>query len=42
LARWFHVSPKVFLSMPLSEVGLHRYRAAQCDREQQAATGDDD
>jgi hypothetical protein len=42
LARWYHVSPEVFLSMPLSEVELHRHRTAQCDRAQQAVTGDDD
>jgi hypothetical protein len=42
LARWYHVSPEVFLSMPVSDIEMHRYRTAQCDREQQAATGDDD
>jgi hypothetical protein len=42
LARWYHVSPEVFLSMPLSDVGLHLYRSAQCDRAQHAATSDDD
>lgn len=42
LARWYHISPDVFLSMPLSEVSIHMYRTAQCDRAQQAAAGDDD
>jgi hypothetical protein len=40
LARWYHVSPDVFLSMPLSDVSLHLLRTAQCDRTQQQA-GDD-
>jgi hypothetical protein len=42
LSRWYHVSPEVFLSMPLSDVALHLHRTAQLDREQQAATSDDD
>ncbi|MHC2400226.1 hypothetical protein ACVMGC_004770 [Bradyrhizobium barranii subsp. barranii] len=42
LARWYHVSPEIFLSMPLSDVALHLTRTAQCDRVQQQATGDDD
>jgi hypothetical protein len=35
LARYFHVSPEVFLSMPLSEVRLHMERTAELDRRQQ-------
>ncbi len=42
LARWYHVSPELFLAMPLSEVNLHLRRTAQLDREQQARTSDDD
>jgi hypothetical protein len=42
LAKWFHVNPEIFLSIPLSEVTLHLRRAAQLDREQQATTGDED
>jgi hypothetical protein len=42
LARWYHVSPDVFLSMPLSDVALHLHRTAQCDiAQQQASAGDD-
>jgi len=42
LARHYHVSPEVFLTMPLGEVAIHLYRTAQCVREQQAAQTDDD
>ena len=42
LARWYHVSPEVFLSMPISDVELHRRRTAQCDREQLAAQSSED
>jgi len=35
LARWYHVSPEVFLAMPLSEVRLHLSRTAELDRRQQ-------
>jgi hypothetical protein len=42
LARWYRVSPEVFLSMPLTEVTLHLMRTAQCARMQQSAAGDDD
>ena len=35
LAKHFHVSPEVFLAMPLSDVRLHMERAAQLDRRQQ-------
>ncbi|WP_283818063.1 hypothetical protein [Bradyrhizobium diazoefficiens] len=42
MARWYHVSPEVFLSMPINDIELHRHRTAQCDRAQQAAIGDDD
>jgi len=40
LARWFHVSPEVFLYMPLSEVTIHMLRADQLQQEQQDV-GDD-
>ena len=42
LARWYHVSPEVFLDMPLSDVAMHLHRSAQCDRAQQSAVSDDD
>jgi hypothetical protein len=35
LAKHFHVSPEVFLNMPLSEVRIHLSRAAELDRRQQ-------
>jgi len=41
LARWYHVSPEVFLAMSVSEVMLHLRRTAQLDRQQQASMGDD-
>ncbi|MFH0298353.1 hypothetical protein AAFX91_14140 [Bradyrhizobium sp. 31Argb] len=42
LARWYHVSPELFLSMPLNDVATHMRRTAQLDREQQAAKGEDE
>ena len=42
LARYYHVSPDVFLSMSISEVELHLRRTAQCSRAQQQATSGDD
>jgi hypothetical protein len=41
LARWYHVSPEIFLIMPVSEVMLHLHRTAQLDRQQQSVTGED-
>jgi hypothetical protein len=41
LARWYHVSPEVFLAMPFSDVRIHLSRTAEIDRRQQPA-GDDD
>ena len=40
LARWYHVSPEVFLAMPLSEVRLHMERTAELDRRQQPVDDD--
>jgi hypothetical protein len=40
LARWFHVSPEVFLQMPLSEVRIHMKRSADLDRKQQPVDDD--
>lgn len=37
LARWYHVSPEVFLSMTISEVTLHLTRTAEIARLQQPA-----
>jgi hypothetical protein len=41
LARWYHVSPEVFLSMPLNDVQLHMWRTNQLlvlmEREAEAA-----
>jgi hypothetical protein len=41
LARQYHVSPEVFLNMPLNDVHLHMYRTIQLlkilQREAQAA-----
>jgi len=41
LARWYHVSPDVFLAMTVTEVALHLQRTAQLDRLQQQI-GDED
>jgi hypothetical protein len=29
LARWYHVSPDIFLSMPFSEVQMHLRRTSE-------------
>jgi hypothetical protein len=29
LARWYHTSPEVFLTMPLNDIHLHMYRTMQ-------------
>jgi hypothetical protein len=42
LARWYHVSPDVFLSMTISEVGLHMHRTWQCQQAQKASNSDDE
>jgi hypothetical protein len=42
LAKWFGVSPEVFLIMPLGEVAIHMRRAAQIDRVQHAVGSDDE
>jgi hypothetical protein len=44
LARWYHQSPDVFLSMPLSEVWLHLIRTAELRRiqRQESENNDDD
>jgi len=42
LARWYHVSPDVFLAMSVSEVALHLRRTAQLDRQQQSFNGEED
>jgi hypothetical protein len=41
LARWYHVSPEIFLAMPVSEVTLHVRRTAQLDRQQQSINDED-
>ena len=41
LARWYHVSPEIFLNMTMSDIALHMHRTAQCDRAQQAVGSDD-
>lgn len=32
LARWYHVNPRDFLEMPLSEVRMHLHRTAELSR----------
>lgn len=45
LARWYHVSPEVFLNMSLTDVNLHMYRTIQLTnimkREAEAAREED-
>jgi hypothetical protein len=41
LARLYHVSPEVFLSMPFSEVRIHLTRTAELTRRQQPVDDDD-
>jgi hypothetical protein len=37
LAAYYHVDPRVFLDMPISEVTRHRQRTAQLMREHREA-----
>jgi hypothetical protein len=41
LAGHYHVSPEVFLNMPMDDVLLHAHRTAQYLRRQQPPTNDD-
>ena len=41
LARWYHVSPETFLSMPFSDVRIHLERTATLDLRQQPPKDDD-
>jgi hypothetical protein len=41
LARWYHVSPDVFLAMPFSDVRIHMTRSAVLNRRQQPVSDDD-
>jgi hypothetical protein len=40
LARWYHVSPEIFLNMPLSEVRIHMERTIQLARIMRAEAAD--
>jgi hypothetical protein len=42
LARFYHVSPEVFLNMPLSEVLLHLVRSNEMAARQRQQTSDDE
>jgi hypothetical protein len=42
LAKFYHVSPEVFLSMPLSDVHLHLVRSFEMDKRRQQQTSSDD
>jgi hypothetical protein len=42
LARWYHVSPEVFLSMGISEISLHMQRTAECAQAQRSANSSSD
>jgi hypothetical protein len=41
LAHEYHVSPEVFLSMPLTDVRLHMVRSAELSARNRPATDDD-
>jgi hypothetical protein len=41
LAHWYHVSPEVFLAMPLSDVRIHLSRSWELKRRQQPVSDDD-
>jgi hypothetical protein len=40
LASYYHLDPRVFLDMPISEVQLHLSRTAQLERSRRAESGD--
>jgi hypothetical protein len=42
LARFYHVSPEVFLNMPLSEVHLHLLRSNEMDQRRRQSMSDDE
>jgi hypothetical protein len=42
LARWYHVSPDVFLDMPISMVRLHLYRTSQLHKKMHPPSDLDD
>jgi hypothetical protein len=42
LAREYHVSPELFLAMPLSEVRMHFFRTIQLQRAQRPVESEDD
>ena len=40
LASYYHLDPRTFLDMPLSEVKLHMSRTAQLERERAKESGE--
>lgn len=40
LASYYHIDPRVFLEMSVSEVQLHMRRTAELERSRQIASGD--
>jgi len=40
LASYYHLDPRLFLEMSLSEVRLHLRRTAQLERQRRADSGD--
>jgi hypothetical protein len=40
LASYYHLDPRIFLDMPVSEVQLHLSRTAQLERERAKEQGD--
>jgi hypothetical protein len=42
LAHFYHISPEVFLNMPLSDVYMHLVRSQEMNRRRQQQTSSDD
>lgn len=40
LASYYHLDPRIFLEMPISEVKLHLSRTAQLERTRAVESGD--
>jgi hypothetical protein len=40
LASYYHLDPRTFLDMPISEVGLHLARTAQLERSRHVESSD--
>jgi hypothetical protein len=41
LASYYHIDPRIFLDMPMSEVQLHLQRTAQLENSRRQQSGED-